>query len=70
MRYQIEVQINICFCSQQRFKLSVSEAPPETMEHFQRYCEENGMKLLPTSTSSLLNPITAHYNHVKLVITL
>ncbi|WJX32445.1 1-phosphatidylinositol phosphodiesterase, variant 2 [Trifolium repens] len=34
---------SVCFCCRRRFKLGVSEAPPEIKELFHRYCDENGI---------------------------
>ncbi|XP_004500490.1 phosphoinositide phospholipase C 2 isoform X1 [Cicer arietinum] len=34
---------SVCFCCRRRFKLGVSEAPPEIREFFHRYCDENGI---------------------------
>ncbi|XP_027337126.1 phosphoinositide phospholipase C 2-like isoform X2 [Abrus precatorius] len=34
---------NVCFCCRRRFKLSVSEAPPEIRTLFERYSDENGV---------------------------
>ncbi|KAJ1380744.1 PLC-like phosphodiesterase, TIM beta/alpha-barrel domain superfamily [Sesbania bispinosa] len=34
---------SVCFCCRRRFKLAVSEAPPEIMDLFQRYSDENGI---------------------------
>jgi phosphatidylinositol phospholipase C delta len=32
---------SVCFCCRRRFKLGVSEAPPEIKELFHRYCDES-----------------------------
>ncbi|KAK7311239.1 hypothetical protein RJT34_09249 [Clitoria ternatea] len=34
---------NVCFCFRRRFKLPVSEAPPEIRSLFERYSDENGV---------------------------
>nr|BAE71237.1 putative phosphoinositide specific phospholipase C [Trifolium pratense] len=34
---------SVCFCCRRRFKLGVSEAPPEIRTLFHRYCDQNGI---------------------------
>ncbi|GAU36990.1 hypothetical protein TSUD_150260 [Trifolium subterraneum] len=34
---------SVCFCCRRRFKLGVSEAPPEIKQLFHGYCDENGI---------------------------